>query len=252
MMFIEYAAAAGTPQLDVGTGTMRAWLATSDGGPNNPVLPEPPWPRVSIMRQGVMAMNTNPEVLLAAARGSLSNSPLDLCTGQFFTGIFCRGTCCAELVGIKAVAAMSSAACKSTETDFGNVERGYSDLVNVFPYSFCSAAYFICRDAFLQLAPRKAWVIIAINTNLSKQLIRILCRNWAPVSHFLARPGANKAGVIVWKPISWKYMNTNLEMLAPAAISTKTGGTRCSWLHAWELFDCGGVFAPEADNSSNC
>jgi hypothetical protein len=84
-----------------------------------------------MMRQGVMAMNTNPGVLPAAARGSLSSCPPDPCTDQFFTGILSRWTCWAELVGIKAAAATTSTApCKSTETDFGNEERGFSDFIN--------------------------------------------------------------------------------------------------------------------------
>src|ERR1700730_2477066 len=63
--FIEYAAATGTPQLDEGTGTMRALPARSEGGTNWPIVPEPPSPRGSMTRQGVMAMKKNPGVLLS-------------------------------------------------------------------------------------------------------------------------------------------------------------------------------------------
>jgi hypothetical protein len=103
--FIEYAAAAGTPQLDKGTGMTRGWPPTSEGGPNGPVFPEPPSLRVSITRQGVMEMNISPEALLpAAALWSVAAGSLDGRTAQFFTGIeSCRT--CAELSGISAVTA---------------------------------------------------------------------------------------------------------------------------------------------------
>jgi hypothetical protein len=63
-----------------------------------------------------------------------------LCSDQFLTGIVSSGTCCAELVGIKAAAPTSSAACKSMDADFGDVERGYSDLVNAVSSSPCFRA----------------------------------------------------------------------------------------------------------------
>jgi len=57
-MFAEYAAAAGAPQVEDGTGMVRGWFASSAGGPNGPNFP---WPvRVSTSRQGVIAMNIIP------------------------------------------------------------------------------------------------------------------------------------------------------------------------------------------------
>jgi hypothetical protein len=59
MKFSEYAAATGTPQLELGITNVRGVLATSEGGPNAPVKPKSP--RVSTMRQGAIEMNTSPE-----------------------------------------------------------------------------------------------------------------------------------------------------------------------------------------------
>jgi hypothetical protein len=96
MKFMEYAAAAGTPQFDDGTGTTRGWPATRDGGPNAPVLPEPPAPRVSITRHGVMAIKIKPAPLPGA---DVDAAPAAL-IGQFVTTV----VVCAKTAGIKTAA----------------------------------------------------------------------------------------------------------------------------------------------------
>jgi hypothetical protein len=81
--FNEYADAAGTPQLDCGTGITRVTAPSSEGGPNGPVFPDPDAPpRVSTRRHGVMAMNVSPvppAVPVLAAAG--------LRRAQFFSAI---------------------------------------------------------------------------------------------------------------------------------------------------------------------
>jgi hypothetical protein len=94
--FMEYATAAGTPQFEDGTGTTRACPATSDGAPNAPVFPEPPAPRVSITRHGVMAINTKPAPLPGAA----VDEALAALIGQFLTTM----AGCAKTAGIKTAA----------------------------------------------------------------------------------------------------------------------------------------------------
>jgi hypothetical protein len=104
--FMEYATAAGTPQLEEGTGTTRACPATSDGAPNAPVLPEPPAPRVSMTRHGVMAINTKPAPLpVAAVDGALA-----ALMGQFLT----TRAGCAKTAGIKTAAVSGTTLCSRT------------------------------------------------------------------------------------------------------------------------------------------
>jgi hypothetical protein len=127
--FIEYAAATGTPQLDEGTGTTRAWPATNEGGPNGPVSPEPPWLRVSMTRQGVIAMNTNPGVVPAAAwLWSPSVWAPALGTAQFFTGIVFAWTC-AKLAGVKAATAAKAAPRRNAKPSRENVARGHTEFI---------------------------------------------------------------------------------------------------------------------------
>jgi hypothetical protein len=107
--FSEYASEAGTPQFDAGTGTTRGWFATSEGGPNGPVLPEPPTLRVSINRQGVVDTNTKPaEPFAVAALCAFAARSLRPGTAQFFTGTESGWGDCAKLATFKAAAAASA------------------------------------------------------------------------------------------------------------------------------------------------
>jgi hypothetical protein len=71
-------------------------------------------------RQGVIAMNTNPEVLLTAAIWSL-----DLSRDQFFTGMVSGWVCCAKLAGIKVATAANDAQCKSSVPKLEKLVRGH-------------------------------------------------------------------------------------------------------------------------------
>jgi hypothetical protein len=122
--FIEYAAPAGIPQLDWGIGMIRAWPATSEGGPNAPVRFEPPWARVSRIRQGVIEMKTSPVVLpLPTSFCSAGVCALTLGIGQFFTAIVFGWTCCAKPARINTITPISTGF-NGSEPDLENLERG--------------------------------------------------------------------------------------------------------------------------------
>ena len=113
--FMEYATAAGTPQLEDGTETTRACPAMSDGAPNAPVLPEPPAPRVSMTRHGVMAINTKPPPLSGAA----VDEALTALIGQFLT----TRAGCAKTAGIKTAAPSVTALCSRTLRSIEQMDR---------------------------------------------------------------------------------------------------------------------------------
>ena len=71
-------------------------------------------------RQGVIAMKTNPDVLLTAALWSL-----DLSRDQFFTGMVSGWICCAKLAGIQVATAANAAQCKSSGPRLQKVVRGH-------------------------------------------------------------------------------------------------------------------------------
>jgi hypothetical protein len=77
-----------------------------DGGPNAPIFPEPPALRVSMTRQGTIAMNTRPVELSPAM--AFSAGLLKECIAQFLTGIVSRCAGCAKLAGIQSVAAINA------------------------------------------------------------------------------------------------------------------------------------------------
>jgi hypothetical protein len=80
-------------------------------------------------RQGVIAVNTNPEVLTAALWS------LDLRTDQFFTGMVSGSICCAKLAGIKVATAAHAATCKSSGLRLEQLVRGHRKFIAAVPSS---------------------------------------------------------------------------------------------------------------------
>jgi hypothetical protein len=82
-----------------------------------------------MIRQGVIAMNTNPEVLPpATAIRSLCDPLLNLRIGQFFTGMASGRTCCAKLPGAKTATALNVTH-NSTKPYLENLSRVHSDFI---------------------------------------------------------------------------------------------------------------------------
>jgi hypothetical protein len=130
MKFSEYAAATGTPHLELGITNVRGVLATSEGGPNPPVKPEAL--RVSTTRQGGIETNTSPEagsLFWGVAFCAFPTWPLALGTGQLFSGMGTGVTCCPKLASAKAAIAATAAPGNSAERSPANAERGYPDFI---------------------------------------------------------------------------------------------------------------------------